>query len=253
MKPSFSLPGLVKLTRMDSSEGWTYVTSRWYPLQACVKIKRYSLKIAGKSEDETSFVLVACHCWTWHSSSLISGLGYPCSITCPFVFGWSILPLIWLFHLIIMTLGPMLSLMLPHSGVVSRICSRNVQSIVLSLYNIWVIVKVLKIIPLYSLFRVDDEGIIMTLLRWVTSYRLQLIIQGDNLETPFSTLELACLNCKFFASDNKFSSLAFDQLISWVFDFIFVITFMDCIVVPWEPLSLWVIPLMPVNDLHQCR
>jgi len=43
-------------------------------------------------------------------------------------------------------------------------------------------------IPLYSLFRVDDEGIIMDLLRWVISYRLQFIIQENNLETPFQYL-----------------------------------------------------------------
>ena len=30
---------------MDSSEGRTYMTSIWYPLQACVKIKRYSPKM----------------------------------------------------------------------------------------------------------------------------------------------------------------------------------------------------------------
>jgi len=40
-------------------------------------------------------------------------------------------------------------------------------------------------IPLYSLFHVDDEGFIMALLRRVTSCRLQLIIQEDDLETPF--------------------------------------------------------------------
>ena len=56
MIPSLSFLGLVKLTRIDSFEEWTYTTSIWYPLQACIKIKRYSLEIVGKSESETSLV-----------------------------------------------------------------------------------------------------------------------------------------------------------------------------------------------------
>ena len=35
---------------MDSSEGRIYMTSIWYPLQACVKIKRYSPEMVGKME-----------------------------------------------------------------------------------------------------------------------------------------------------------------------------------------------------------
>ena len=44
---SFSFLRLVKCTRLDFSEGKTYMTSIWYPLQACVKIKRYSPEMVG--------------------------------------------------------------------------------------------------------------------------------------------------------------------------------------------------------------
>lgn len=69
--------------------------------------------------------------------------------------------------------------------------------------------------------------------------------------TLTSTLELGCLNGKFFASYDRFSSLAFDRMIPRVFDFSFVITFTNCTVVPWEPFPLWVVPLVHVNGLHQ--
>ena len=35
-----------------------------------------------------------------------------------------------------------------------------------------------------------------------------------------------------------------------VFEFGFIITFMDCTIVPWEPLSLLVVSLIPVNGPH---
>ena len=56
---------------------------------------------------------------------LVSGFGYPHLVTCPSGFGWSIFPLIWLFHIVIMTFSPMLSQLLPHSGVMSPICSNR--------------------------------------------------------------------------------------------------------------------------------
>ena len=59
----------------------------------------------------------------------------------------------------------------------------------------------------------------MALLRRVVSYRLQLIIQEIDLEIPFGTLELACLNGKFFAPDGRLSSLVIDWVIPRVFDF----------------------------------
>ena len=53
MRPTFSFLGLVKLTRMHSSEGSIYMTRIWNPIQSCAKLKRYSLEIVGKNEDET--------------------------------------------------------------------------------------------------------------------------------------------------------------------------------------------------------
>jgi len=39
-------------------------------------------------------------------------------------------------------------------------------------------------------------------------------------------------------------------MIPRVFDFGFFFTFMDCTVVPWGPLSLLVVPLVPINGPH---
>ena len=47
--PSSSFLRLVKCTRLDLFEGQNYMASIWYPLQACVKIKRYSPKWWGKN------------------------------------------------------------------------------------------------------------------------------------------------------------------------------------------------------------
>ena len=52
----------------------------------------------------------------------------------------------------------------------------------------------------------------------VTSYRLQLIIQEVGLETPYGTLEPACLNGRFVAVDERITSLASDRVILRVFD-----------------------------------
>lgn len=40
-------------------------------------------------------------------------------------------------------------------------------------------------------------------------------------------------------------------MIPWVFNFSFIITFMNFTIVPWEPLSLWLVPLVLVNSSHQ--
>lgn len=87
-----------------------------------------------------------------------------------------------------MTFSPMLSQMLPHSGVVLPICSREVQYVVIYLYIVWVISTVMNIIPIYSLFCVDDGGFIIAFLRRVTCFRLQLIIQENDLGSPFQYL-----------------------------------------------------------------
>jgi len=66
-----------------------------------------------------------------------------------------------------------------------------------------------------------------------------------------STLDLACHNGKLFANDDKFTSLDFDQVISWVFDFssyIHIIWIM--MIAHWGPFSLLVVSLMLVNSLH---
>ena len=85
----------------------------------------------------------------------------------------------------------------------------------------------------------------------VTFRRLQLIIQGFDQETHFQLLELASPNGKFFALDDKFTSLAFDQVISRVFDFSSCVHILWIVlIVPWGPLSLLVVSLVLVNILH---
>ena len=92
--PSSSFLGLVKCTRMDFSEGQTYMTSICYPLQACVKIKRYSLEMVRENGSYSSVVLAVCHSWTWHLSTVRVRLGYLHSVTFP-PWVWEIrLPLI---------------------------------------------------------------------------------------------------------------------------------------------------------------
>lgn len=68
---------------------------------------------------------------------------------------------------------------------------------------------------------------------------------------PSSTLELSCPNGNFFALDDKFTSLAFDRVISQVFDFSsFIHILWFVLLVPWEPLSLLVVSLALVNGPH---
>jgi len=68
---------------------------------------------------------------------------------------------------------------------------------------------------------------------------------------PSSTLELACPNGKFFTLDDKFTSLAFNQVISRVFDFSsFIHIPWIVLIVPWGPLSLLVVSLALVNSSH---
>ena len=59
----------------------------------------------------------------------------------------------------------------------------------------------------------------MALLQRIVSYRRQLIIHEIDLEIPFGTLELACLNGKFFALDDRISSLVVDWVFPRVFEF----------------------------------
>ena len=77
-RPSYSFIGLVKLTRMDSSEGWTYTTSICYPLQACDKNNEVLTRNSGEKWKWTHPVFcvkATCHSWTRHSVTFMSGLG----------------------------------------------------------------------------------------------------------------------------------------------------------------------------------
>ena len=68
---------------------------------------------------------------------------------------------------------------------------------------------------------------------------------------PSSTLDLACPNGNFFTLDDKFTSFAFNRVISQVFDFSSSIHILWIVlIVPWWPLSLLVISLALVNSLH---
>lgn len=68
---------------------------------------------------------------------------------------------------------------------------------------------------------------------------------------PSSTLELACPNGKLFTLDDRFTSLAFDRVISSVFEFSsFIQIPWIVLLVPWEPLSLLVVSLTLVNGPH---
>ena len=91
---SSSFLGLVKCTMMDLSEGQTYTTSICYPLQDCVKIKRYSPEMVGENGSYSSFVLAVCHSWTWHLFSVRIGLGNLHFVTLPPWFWEICLPLI---------------------------------------------------------------------------------------------------------------------------------------------------------------
>lgn len=92
-----------------------------------------------------------------------------------------------------------LSQMLPHSGVVSPICSREVLLvkhpllIYLHLLQSWITPIILR----YLLFRVDDVGIIMALLWRIASCRLHLIIREDGLENYFQYLRSCMPQWKF--------------------------------------------------------
>ena len=91
----------------------------------------------------------------------------------------------------------------------------------------------------------------MALLRRVVSCRHKLIIQEIDLEIPFGTLELACLNGKFFAPDGRLSSLVVDWVIPRVFPFSSSFKLHGlCWTIPWEPLALLVVSLALVNGFH---
>jgi len=68
---------------------------------------------------------------------------------------------------------------------------------------------------------------------------------------PFNTLKLACLNGNFLTSSDRFTSMAFDQkILHGVRCQVPYSHHVNCTVVPWGSSSLLVIPLVPVNNLH---
>ena len=70
-------------------------------------------------------------------------------------------------------------------------------------------------------------------------------------EHPFSTLKLACLNGKFLTSSERFTSMAFNRrILHGVQRQVLYSHHMNCTAVPWGSLSLSVIPLAIVNNLH---
>jgi hypothetical protein len=77
-------------------------------------------------------------------------------------------------------------------------------------------------------------------------------LSGVKTYKSFSTLKLACLNGKFLAFDSGFTSLTPDQEIpSGVRHQLIYSHSLDCTIVPWESLTLMVISLALVNDIHQ--
>lgn len=74
---------------------------------------------------------------------------------------------------------------------------------------------------------------------------------GDGSRDPFGTLQLACLNGKFFTPDGQLTSLVTDWVIPGVFNFNSCFTLRGLYwIVPWEPLALSMVPLVLVNGLH---
>ena len=75
---SSSFLGLVKCTRMDLSEGKTYMTSICYPLQACFpKIIGVLTNNGGGKRNQFLVVSAVCRSWTWHSSAFMLDWGHP--------------------------------------------------------------------------------------------------------------------------------------------------------------------------------
>ena len=129
--------------------------------------------------------LEVCRSLTWHSSTV------PVRLGTSYVRHFSSMGLENPFSSHFITrfyqhdLWSYLSQILPHSEVVLLICSREVIFVKHPLL-IWPHLLQSQITPIilrYLLFRVNDMGIIMALLWWITSYRLQLIIQEGDLET----------------------------------------------------------------------
>ena len=243
--PSYSFLRLVKLTRMDFSEGWTYSASTCYPLQACdQKIIGVPTRNGGGKLEILS-VVSATHSWTWHFL---------------LVLGWDIL-------LFIINLPGLARSFLPsiwslpchhdHQSHGSKSyqtpepCHRYVQELVpLQLHFLLILCIIWN--HLHPFVSCRWCGIHHgSPLTWSLPVDINSLSRKLGERLPSSTLELACPNGEFFALDDKFTSLAFVQVISRVFDIIsFIHILWIVLLVPWDAFSLLVVSLALVNGSH---
>lgn len=163
---------------MDPSEGWTYITSICYPHQACVKITRILTRNGG-GKLEAFHQLYSSLEATYHSWTLTltccscQVLGHPHSITHH--------PRFWVIHF-----KPLIWSLTRRHDIWSydvkccqnpESCHPHVQEKSSCLYIVWSYVTILDYFhPFCFPFHVDDEELIMTFLRQITSCWLQLII-----------------------------------------------------------------------------
>ena len=68
-------------------------------------------------------------------------------------------------------------------------------------------------------FRFNDGGFIMALLRWVYSYQLQNLIQEVELEMKTSTLGLHALMVGYLTFNMSLHHWPLIEISYWVFDF----------------------------------
>ena len=242
---SLSFLGLIKITSSDSSEGWTYSVRTFYPFKLAIEnnwgtCQKWWGKIGNSISRVSSSLLnmtLSALCWVGISS--FSSLIF---------LGWVVhfFPSIW---------------SLPHrhahrsygskSCQTPESCRRYVQELVpLQLHLLLILCTI------WNHFRSFvsywwcgiHHGPPLT---WSLPVDFSLLSSKLTERLPSSTLELACPNGKFFALDDKFTSLDFDQVIPGVFDISsFIHILWTMFPVPWEPLSLLVVYLALVNGSH---
>ena len=179
--------------------------------------------MVGKNGTSLIVVLAVCRSWTWHLSAFVSGWGH----------------LISLLHFATMGLGnlfwPLVCSLPRHHDLWSvdvKYCQVHCRAV-----HVFKRSWPLQISTFLCFsYGPDSQQTLCSSVscRWcgnhygppsikVTSCRLQLIIQEVGLETPYGTLEPACLNGRFVAFDERFTSLASDRVILRVFDAISLI------------------------------
>ena len=123
-----------------------------------------------------------------------------------------------------MTYDIMLSQMLSKSKVMSMICSREFLSTFLYwLYIAWLSSTILE--HTYLLYYILCFVLMIWDSLW-SSFDGSLPIDFSSLFRKMifsSTLDLTCLNYKFFAFNDRFTSLTFDWIIPLLFDFHLII------------------------------